>query len=73
MKMLQRAHSPQLAAGSFNCCRETTKIGHRLPARVEGRFNYHDQQGSKKHGGRFVCFDDYFYGLGLLVKYDKKP
>ena len=41
--------------------------------RQEGRFNYHDQQGSKKHGRCFVGCDDYFYGLGLLAKYDKKP
>jgi len=49
------------------------KIGHRLPARAEGHHNYHDQQGSKKQGSGFAGCDDYFYGLGLLAKYDKKP
>ena len=40
---------------------------------AKGHPNYHDRQGSKKYGSRFEGCDDSFYGLGLLVKYDKKP
>jgi hypothetical protein len=39
---------------------------------AKGHLNYHDRQGSKKHGSRFEGCDDSFYGLGLLVKYDSK-
>jgi hypothetical protein len=43
-----------------------TSMGKRKP-------QFHDQQGCKKHPSRFVGCDGHFYGLGLLVKYDKKP
>ena len=44
-----------------------------LPARTKRSLNLTINRAAKKHPSRFVGCEGHFYGLGLLVKYDKKP